>query len=815
MRKRIPALVMVVMVTVGLALVWAQQDKSKDGRRVPAPAPEGGYLLPNGWTITPAGRQIPVGELPLGMALSHDGRYLAVTNNGYGEQTITLINTADEKAVHSISIPKSWLGVCFAPDRLRLYVSGGSDNRVRIYDVKDNTAGDAGEIVVGEGGKEVFPGGLTLSPNGERLYVMNNLSGTVSVADTKSRTVTATIRVGEYPYKAAVSADGKQLYVSNWGSGTVSVIDTENNRVRKSIRVGDHPNDIALHTATNRLYVANGNHNTVSVIDTQKEKAVETISVAMYPKAPYGSTPNALALSQDGTRLFVASADNNNVAVVAVAPGSASRTLGFIPVGWYPSALALSRDGKRLFVANGKGVASAANPRGPQPNKETTRETQYIGRLLKGAVSVIPWPDDPALKRYTEQTYANTPYRDEIKNQVPDPGVRTAVPRRVGDPSPIKYVVYIIKENRTYDQVLGDIPEGNGDPSLTLFGEEITPNHHALARRFVLLDNFYVNAEVSAQGHDWSTAAYASDFTEKTWSSNYSRRGRKYDYEGEKKINWPSSGYIWDACRRKGISYRSYGEFVKNGKTPQDPGHATVPGLKGHFDPYYRSFDLEYSDRDRVKRYLKELRQFEAKGRMPRFQILRLPNDHTAGTRPGQLTPRALVGDNDLALGQVVEALSHSRFWKEMAIFVLEDDAQNGPDHVDAHRSVAFVISPYARRKVVDSTMYSTNSMLRTMELILGLPPMSQHDAAAPPMFRSFTDTPNLEPYTALPVSVPLDERNGPNAPGAKASMRFDLDEEDAAPDIEFNEVIWKSIKGERSEMPPPVRSAFVQPREK
>lgn len=810
MTKRITATIALILTI--LSLVSAQKEKLSNRRQVPGPIPDGGFLLPSGWKITPVGRQIPVGQLPLGMALSHDGHYLAITNNGYDAQSVTLIDTATEKVVRSIPIAKSWLGICFAPTVHRLYVSGGGDNKVMIYDI-DEQATEIGAILVGEPGKEIFPGGLALSPSGDRLYIVNNLNGTVTVADTNTRTILATIPVGDHPYKAAVSADGK-LYVSNWGSATIAVIDTRSNKVRKNIPVGDHPNDLLVHSATNRLYVANGNFNTVSVIDTQKEKAIETISVALYPKAPPGSTPNALALTSDGTRLFVANADNNNVAIVSVEPKSSSKVLGFIPVGWYPTALALSKDEKRLFVANGKGNASSPNPQGPQPIKPTTRETQYIAQLFKGTIAVIDQPDANTLKQYTKQTYANTPYRDATKDQAANPGGPTAVPRRVGGPSPIKYVLYIIKENRTYDQVFGDMPEGNGDPNLVLFGEEITPNHHALARQFVLLDNFYVNAEVSADGHDWSTAAYSTDFTQKTWPTTYSKRGREYDYEGAKRISWPSTGYIWDACRRRGVSYRSYGEFISNGKTPNDPGRARVPALEGHFDPYYRSFDVKYSDRDRVKEYLRELRTFEAKGQMPRFQILRLPNDHTAATRPGEWTPRAMVADNDVALGQLVEALSHSRFWKELAIFVLEDDAQNGPDHVDAHRSVALVISPYAKRKAVDSTMYSTTGMLRTMELILGLLPMSQHDAAAPPMFNAFANTPNLEPYTAQPARVSLDERNPPNAPGAKQSMLFDLEEEDAAPDIEFNEILWKAIKGESSEMPPPVRSAFVRPHE-
>src|SRR5207247_3067482 len=352
-------------------------------------------------------------------------------------------------------------------------------------------------------------------------------------------------------------------------------------------------------------------------------------------------------------------------------------------------------------------------------------------------VSMIPVPDAAQLAAYTRQVYRNIPYSEKTRLAVKFPR-KTAIPRRVGEKSPIRHVIYVIKENRTYDQVFGDMPEGNGDPSLTLFGEEITPNHHALAREFVLLDNRYADAEVSADGHNWSMGAYATDYVEKTWPSNYARRRKKYDYEGQSPIAAPSAGHIWDACKRAGISYRSYGEWVETGATPNDPSIARVPALQGNIDPGYRGWDLDYSDVERAKRFLGELARFEREGSMPRMQIVRLGNDHTQGTRARTLTPRSYVAQNDLAWGMVMEGISRSKFWPSTAVFVIEDDAQNGPDHVDAHRTVALAISAYIRRKTVDSTMYSTTSMLRTMELILGLPPMIQYDAAATPLFNSF-----------------------------------------------------------------------------
>jgi hypothetical protein len=388
------------------------------------------------------------------------------------------------------------------------------------------------------------------------------------------------------------------------------------------------------------------------------------------------------------------------------------------------------------------------------------------------------------------------------------------IPGRVGEPCPIKYVVYVIKENRTYDQVFGDIPEGNGDPHLCLFPEAITPNHHALVREFVLLDNFYVDGEVSADGHEWTMGAYATDFVERTWPLSYRGDHRvPYPSEGKFEVARPAVGYLWDRAAEKAISYRSYGEFVENGKSAAEPATTKVKALQGHFDPWFRTFDLDYPDVKRGERFLSELAEFEKIGEMPRLIILRLPNDHTSGTKPGSPTVLAAVGDNDLALGQVVEGLSKSRFWKQMAIFVVEDDAQNGSDHVDAHRTVALAISPFIKRRVVDSTMYSTSSMLRTIELILGLEPMSQFDAAARPMFAAFTAQPDFTPFSHRPAKVDLNAKNAARAPYAELSQRLNLEVEDRADDRLFNEIIWKAVRGTDSPMPPPVRAAFVIPR--
>jgi hypothetical protein len=388
----------------------------------------------------------------------------------------------------------------------------------------------------------------------------------------------------------------------------------------------------------------------------------------------------------------------------------------------------------------------------------------------------------------------------------------------VGGASPIKHVFYVIRENRTYDQILGDLDRGNGDPQLALFGEEVTPNAHALAREFVTLDNFYVNAEVSYDGHAFSMAAYASDIVEKFWPTNYASRGAAYLVEGEGplrnaygNVSAPMNGYIWDACLRAGKSVRSYGEFAA-----RDPESgvvkASVPGLEGHVSPTYAPWDLKTPDGKRVDEWLKEFHAYEADGTLPALSILRLGNDHTSGTNPAYPTPRAMIAENDQALGRVIEALGKSVYWKDSAVFVLEDDAQNGPDHVDAHRSPAFVVSPFVRRGAVDSTLYTTTGMLRTMELILGVPPMSQYDAAATPMYNAFRQTPVLTPFARRDPRVRLDEMNRPGAAGAEASAAMDFAEADRAPEWALNEVLWQSVHGADARMPPPVHASFIRP---
>ena len=766
---------------------------------------EWGTLLPNRWVLTPAGKQIPVGDLPLNMVLSPDGRFLAVTNNGYSEQFISIIDTRGDSVLQKLPVKKAFYGIVFGKDGRELYASGGGDQQILTWRLADGRWVEKDAVSLQTKKNErPFPCGIALVKGGSHLLVAENLAGSVSEVDLSAKRVLRRRAVGPYPYDIRTLEPAGKAYVSLWGGSAVAVVNVRSLQVEKQIPVGDHPNAMAFSPDRKRLFVACANTDEVWVIDTAADTAAETIGLHPYPGAPFGSTPNGLAVSPDGKKLFVANADNNDVCVIDISEPGRSKVLGLIPAGWYPTAVAVSRDGARLFVANGKGLSSKPNPNGPNPNKKRTPETQYIGKLFWGTVSVVPVPDETQLRQFTRQVEKNNGF-NEAEQRLTAKAVAQqahAIPRRIGEPSLIKHVIYIIKENRTYDQVFGDLPQGNGDPDLCLFGRDVTPNHHALAEEFVLLDNFYVDAEVSADGHEWSTGAIATDFVEKTWPTNYSGRGLPYPSEGLHEIAFPTSGYIWEAAARKGLSYRSYGEFIG---LSGDSTFARHPALVGHFDPHFRPWDLDYPDTLRAEEFVRELRAFEETGEMPAFIILRLPNDHTIGTRPGKPTPRAMVADNDLALGRLVAAVTQSSFWKETAIFVVEDDAQNGPDHVDAHRSVALVISPYVKRHSVDHTMYDTVSMLRTIELILGLPPLSQYDAAAIPMARCFTDRPNLSPYQERRPTVPLDERNALTAYGAQESLAMDFSREDAAPEIRLNEIIWKSIKGPDSDMPRPV----------
>lgn len=771
--------------------------------------------LPNGWTLEPAGRSLPLGDLPLKIAVSNSKKLMAVTNNGQSVQSIQLINPATEKILDNIVVAKSWYGLKFSTDEKFLYASGGNDNWILKYGIENNKLISKDTIILGKKGyPNISPAGIEINDALKTMYVVTKENNSLYTIDLTTKKILQVLKLEEAGYSCLLSKNKKELYISVWGAKKVAIYDIASQKISTEINVGENPNELLLSKNGKYLFVANAGDNSVSVISTGNKKVLEVLNAALYPNAPTGSATNGIALSENQKTLYIANADNNYLAVFDCSTPGNSISKGFIPTGWYPTNVKII--GKKIFTSNGKGFSSFSNKKGPNPTAKTQKvtyqmgeveknanKTEYIGGLMKGTMSIIDEPGTVQLSNYTKTVYANTPYTKErettSKGEIGNP-----IPMKVGDATPIKHVFYIIKENRTYDQVLGDIKEGNGDTSLVLFGEKYTPNQHKLVKEFVLLDNFYVDGEVSADGHNWSLAANANDYLEKTWPTNYGGRGGKYDAEGNRDIASPDRGFIWDYCKRANVSYRTYGEFADDYK-------ANIPILENHFCPYYTSWDESVRDTTRFNQWRKEFDSLYKVGAVPQFNSLRFINDHTEGLRLGRPTPFVHVADNDWAVGLFVEYLSNHPIWKETAIFIVEDDAQNGPDHVDAHRSTAYVAGGFVKRNFVDHTMYSTSSMLRTMELILALPPMSQYDAAAEPMWRCFSPTYNATPFQSVAANIDLNEKNKTNNASAKLSETFDFSKEDRIPDLVFSEVIWKAVKGEQSVMPAPVRSAFLK----
>ncbi|HLN54464.1 MAG TPA: bifunctional YncE family protein/alkaline phosphatase family protein [Bacteroidales bacterium] len=769
--------------------------------------------LPNGWSLTPVGKLLPLGDLPLNIAVSPSKKLAAITNNGYGTQLVQLVDLKTGMIVDSSVLRKSWLGLAFSADSKYLFASGGNDNIIIKYSVLNNRLKNADTIVLGKPWPEkISVTGLTVDKAGKKLYALTKENNSLYVIDLLSKKTLSRHELDGEGYTCLLSPDQKTLYISCWGCDKVMLFDTQQQKFNGSVTVGDNPNDMCLSKNGQYLFVANALDNSVSVIDTRQQKVIETLNAALYPDAPSGSTSNGVALTEDEKTLFIANADNNCLAVFDVSEPGRSRSKGFIPSAWYPTCVRVVKN--QILVSNGKGTTSAANPFGPQPNsraaevvhheggKETRIKVQYIGGLFKGTLQVLNIPDAAQMSVYSKVVYNNTPYVKE-KELLSEAPAGNPVPSRVGDPSPIKYVFYVIKENRTYDQVLGDMKEGNGDPNLVLFGENITPNQHAIAREFVLLDNFYVNGEVSADGHSWTMGAYATDFLEKNWPTSYSGRGGTYPGEGNKPTA-NNKKWLWDACAAKNVSYRSYGEFVDGKK-------ANVAVLENHFCKEYVGWDLGIRDTVRFRWWREDFDSLLAAGALPKLNTIRFGNNHTEGLSFGKPTPFAHAADNDLAVGMFIDYLSHSPIWNESLVLIVEDDAQNGPDHVDAHRSPALIAGGFVKQGFVDHTAYSTASLLRTMELILGLPPMTQYDAAATPLWRCLNNNAGHPSFDVRPINVDLNDKNMQRSEWQRMSETFDFTAEDKINDFQFNEVIWRAVKGLDSPCPPAVRAAFLQ----
>jgi YVTN family beta-propeller protein len=774
--------------------------------------------LPNGWSLTPAGRTLQLGDLPLNIALSPSKKLAAITNNGQSDQSIQLIDLEKETVVDSITIGKSWLGLVFSKDGKYLYASGGNDNFIVRYSVQGNHLTILDSLILGDPWPEkISIAGLALDDSKNLIYAVTKENNSLYVVDIRSKKVLSSQPLGGEGYTCILSPDKKILYITCWGCDKVILFDTGNRKITGSIGVGDNPNDMCITGNGHYLFVANANDNTVSVVDTKKMKVIETLNSALYPGSPSGSTTNSVALSKDEKTLYIANADNNCLAIFDVSKPGSGKSMGFIPTGWYPTCVRVAGD--KILVSNGKGMTSLANPHGPDPyndeaqvvyqegGKIVKQKVQYIGGLFKGTLSIISVPDKKKLASYSEAVYSNTPY---VKNKELTSEGREGnpVPMKVGDKSPIKYIFYVVKENRTYDQVLGDIPEGNGDTSLVLFGEKITPNQHAIAREFVLLDNFYVNGEVSADGHNWTMGAYATDYLEKNWPTSYGSRGGSYPGEGERVIANNRDGFLWDNCQRNGVSYRTYGEFIGE-KGPN------IPSLKDHYCKNYTLWEPSIRDTFRFSQWRRDFDSLLVANALPQLNTVRLINDHTEGLSLGRPTPFVHVADNDLAVGMFVDYLSHSTIWNQTLILIVEDDAQNGPDHVDAHRSTAYIAGGFVKNGFVDHTAYTTTSLLRTIELILGLPPMTQYDAPAVPLWRCMDNTADHPPFETRPCQVDLNEKNTAENIWQRKSEKFDFTMEDRVNDADFNEVLWKAVKGFDSPCPPAVRAAFFIPDDK
>ena len=779
--------------------------------RTAGPQPDGTAVTPEGWGITPAGRQVPLGNGALDVTISPNGSLALVANAGYQEQSLMVVDTASGAVKQTIPArnnsvragPTStdtapggpthfyfaggvngyYVGIAFSPDGRSAFASDGPGSGIHSYAVSGGLLAEEPEIGI-QG--DVWPAGMAVSADGSRLYVAANLADKLLVVDLTTRKVLNAIPVGHRPYAVALNRDGTLAYVTNWGSAGVTVVSTATGGVVATLATGLHPSALAMNRASGELYVANTDSDTVSVVDASGHRLLRAIDLHPDAGAPVGSSPDALAVSPDGGTLYVANAGDNDVAVVQLGPpGSTAgvdRVLGLIPTGWYPAGLALHAN--VLFAVNMYGLGV-----GPM------RPHQYIGAMMQGSLSLISVPDSNSnqLFNYTAQVKLNDRFSSLAAGARGNP-----VPATVGGSSPIKHVIYVMKENRTFDQVLGDLGKGNGDPSLEMFPASVTPTQHALASRFVTLDNFYTDGAVSADGWSWSTEGYANTYVDKNWPPDYGVYGRPYDFGGFGNDETaglpatPNSSYLWDRLVQAGISFRNYGFFMDQAPV-QVP--ASMPNLADRTDPNYTGWDLKYDDQLRIDEWSREFTRYQAVGSLPSMEFVYLPQDHTMVTATGQPQPSSMIADNDLALGRLVDAVSHSPFWKSTAIFVVEDDAQDGPDHVSGHRTIAQVISPYTQTGSVDSTLYSTVSMLRTIELILGLQPMTQFDAAATPMFGSFAPTANPTPYTAIVPQQSLTALNPPAAPMAAYFAAADWSMPDAVPEQLMNSVLGE-VKG-------------------
>src|SRR5258708_5883756 len=806
-----------------LAAAFAGSTSGRTQESATAPLPlSDATRLPTGVHLDPAGIAHAVGSLALALVASPDKERVVLLLNGWTGTGVQVVDWRTGQITQTVDLPAAFLGLAFSPDGHWLCASGGNTDRVYLFRWAGDSAVLADSVVLapptprGHQSGVRYPAQLAFSPDGRRLYVAENLADSLAVIDMSSRSITQRLPTGRYPYGVVVGADGT-VYVSAWGAGSVATFSPAGDSITAtgSIAAGRHPSAILLNGAGNRLFVASASTDRVTIIDTRSRQRIGELLDPPPAGPAEGSTPNALTLSSDESRLFVAEADANAVAIFDLSPNTAGhatsgtgRLAGRIPVGWYPVAIATIDNS--LVVANGKGGGTRANPDGPGPRASLLHQgSGKNGTLgqLRGTLTVIDLAGITATSL------------NQLSARVATANGWNVTTRKNRFP-PFEHVIYVIRENRTYDQVLGDLSWADGDASLVYFGREITPNAHMLATRFGGFDRFFVNAEVSADGHNWTTAAYATDYVEKTVQANYSSRGRTYDYEGTNRgavpdddVNAPASGYLWTLAARRGISFRNYGEFVipDIGQGPER-FQGNKPELVATSNPAYPGFNLDIPDQKRADIWLAELSTYVQRGSMPALEIVRLPNDHTSGDAEGKPTPRAAVADNDLALGRMIDGLSRTQFWKSTVVFVLEDDSQNGPDHVDSHRSPLLVVSPYNRPGAYHR-FTNTTDVLSTIEAMLGLGQLSQFDYFGRPLTDIWSPTPDLQPYDAIVPSQSLDERNPGRTRGAIESRRLRLGSEDASDDDEFSRILWHAVKGYDKPYPGATRMSLLEAR--
>jgi DNA-binding beta-propeller fold protein YncE len=823
----------------------------------------------NGRLLSPQGKLVTLGHFPTGGALTPDGRFLWTVSTGRALNDIRIVSVVGKhpRVIQILALPGASGGIAIDRTRPLVYVSGVADSsntderrlglpgrggdvvHVFRYSAGNGRAAEIGTIPVPApssapvpenfppktSGRLAWPDRLAISPNGRTLLVPLNLADSAAIIDTQTHSVRY-VPTGFFPYGAAILPDNQTGLVSNEGPGTVSVISLANATKRKDIQVAanlSHPEAIAIDPKVPRAYVAIANEDQVAVINTATMSLEKVLSVQR-PQGG-GESPVALTVTPDGRRLVVAEAATDELAVFSLPSGA---LVGRIPTAAYPADVQVGR-GNLMWIA-AKGFGAGPNPNGPNPISTSDNNLlQHPGTavLSSGRAGVMSFPSD---RRIVAMTLTADHQLLPI-NQTPAP---PGTPLRPG--GPIKHVFYVVRENRTYDQVLGDDPRGDGDPELTLFGQRITPNFHALVQRFPLLDHVYANSEASIDGHFWTSAGAVSDYVHKNWEQNYAGRGRPYDF-GVFSITWPGTGFLFDRAQKQGISYYNFGEAIAGtvpltaldkdntlaqttlvaqkflnsdiGAAPLGyltqcyPNDASigVDAISGALHIRRETYDsalpagAPLQSESRFSCFQSRFRQWLLTNSVPAFTYMVLPSDHTDGLTPGDRSPRAMVAENDAGLAQIVAEISHSSIWRSSAIFVVEDDSQDGADHVDAHRMPAAVISPYAKQGAVIHTRYDMLSVIRSMELILGMRPLSLADATATPMYDAFTPTAaNAAPFSQIPPSYPLLERNPNNAADRALTRGYNFHTPDQVPQDVFDRILWRGVHGAHPAPPPP-----------